>query len=455
MNKKKSLIIGVIALIIVACGIISVYILMNSKEKSKAEKPGEDSKQFDTLPTKEKQPQIKETAPAVQNQDVKERVEKLLKEIVEQGPQASSNPYDYMKNSKSFDALVAMGEPALKYMLEGFAQSNENGLKEYIMACACAKIMGVYHEQRGIGTNDGREWFYKYGTFEKEKGLQEVDADFEKYVPFKYEKGEKVVLPEDVDKKNLEEVIGAFLLVRNRSAYGAGEKAIEAHKILGAEEKAGMTNVYLQVAFGWFGFENGIFTDVSGGGDIVRMRLQKDSNGEYEVLEYKQAMDGGMYAKSIREMFPKALADKVLNRNNGIGSELWELRAVKAKEYLNSIQRQNAPVAPYVKKDRSDEKATEAIYRVTSLRKDFPEWNGTREKLFKGGGPAPGTKIRCILETRCIKEGEGQYSVALTKTWGLKVNDAPITSVWKYKVTGDKVELVEEKDNDNRIKTIK
>lgn len=47
-------------------------------------------------------------------------------------------------------------EGSLEYMLNEFAKSNEDGLKEHIMALACCDILGedITNKQ----WNSGREW---------------------------------------------------------------------------------------------------------------------------------------------------------------------------------------------------------------------------------------------------------------------------------------------------------
>lgn len=386
--------------------------------------------------------------------EVKNKVDQLLQEIMKNGPMASSNPYDYLKDSKAFAELVALGNPALNVMMDLFAKSNEDGLKEYIMASACAKILGKYDEQKGIGINSGREWFYKYGVFEKDADFHIVDADYDL---FKDTSGKpKLVLPVHTDLKNMEDVISNCILSINRRSYLMGEKAIEAHKIYRTEEKDGIINAYMLVSFRWFGFENNIFTDASGGGGSpVRMQLKKSADGEYEVLEYKRAMDGGMWAQSTREMFPPDLAEVVIKGDKKTFQELWDMQVIKAKEYLKEINRSNVPVMSRVAKERGDDQARKAIYLVAIMRREFPEWNGTREILVRTGGPHPGINVRCVLETNCISEGEGQYIITLTKTWDIKINGIQPKSFWKYKVTGERVELIEEQDQDDMIRIIK
>ncbi|PKM89515.1 MAG: hypothetical protein CVU87_05035 [Firmicutes bacterium HGW-Firmicutes-12] len=390
---------------------------------------------------------------AVKN--VKNEVDQLLQEIIEKGPLASSNPYDYIKDSEAFARLAALGNPALIYMFENFSEGNENGLKQYIMASACAKIMGINDEEKGIGINNGREWFYKYySVVMKDAELHIVDADYEL---FKETQGKpKLILPASTNPKNMEDVIANSILSINRRSYRMGEKAIEAHKIYSTEEKDGIINVYMLVSFRWFGFENNAFTNISGGGgEPARMQLRKTSNGEYEVLEYKQAMDGGMWAESIRDMFPHTLAEIVLNGDELTSQELWEMQMVKGQEYLAEIDREGTPVTPYENKNREDKGARKAINLVTMLRQEFPDWDGTREILVNAGGKPPGMKIRCLLETECLSVGEGEYSITLTKNWDITINGIQPLSYWKYKVTGESVELIEEQDNDDLIRIIK
>lgn len=73
---------------------------------------------------------------------------------------SSSNPYDYTKDSKEFEDIINMGNDALKYMLMKFKNSKENGLKEYVMAIACSKILKENPETKTWAT--GREWYNNY-----------------------------------------------------------------------------------------------------------------------------------------------------------------------------------------------------------------------------------------------------------------------------------------------------
>jgi hypothetical protein len=72
----------------------------------------------------------------------------------------SSNPYDYIKgvdSNKDYKYIVLQGEKSLNYMLNKFANSDNNGLEEYIMAIACSEILQENPTSKKWAT--GREWY--------------------------------------------------------------------------------------------------------------------------------------------------------------------------------------------------------------------------------------------------------------------------------------------------------
>lgn len=74
--------------------------------------------------------------------------------------QLSSNPYDYTKDSQEYRDIVNLGDNALKYMLIKFENSENNGLREYVMAIACSEILKENIEIKNWDT--GRGWFDNY-----------------------------------------------------------------------------------------------------------------------------------------------------------------------------------------------------------------------------------------------------------------------------------------------------
>jgi protein-S-isoprenylcysteine O-methyltransferase Ste14 len=87
---------------------------------------------------------------------------------------------------------------------------------------------------------------------------------------------------------DLDSAVG--LAIKSQSnKYSAGETATEGHIILDSEENDGTFKVYAIASLGVFGFENGIFTIVSGSGAIPTVMIfSRNENGEYSLLEYKE-----------------------------------------------------------------------------------------------------------------------------------------------------------------------
>jgi hypothetical protein len=75
----------------------------------------------------------------------------------------SSNPYDYIKgvdSNKDYKYIVLQGEMSLNYMLNKFANSDKNGLEEYIMAISCSEILKENPASKKWAS--GREWYDNY-----------------------------------------------------------------------------------------------------------------------------------------------------------------------------------------------------------------------------------------------------------------------------------------------------
>jgi hypothetical protein len=81
---------------------------------------------------------------------------------VEAAPGLSSNPYDYAGVSPAFARLVGRGEPALEAIASEIEVSNENGLREYLLAIAGQRILGEEKPDGAWAT--GKEWVAHYRT---------------------------------------------------------------------------------------------------------------------------------------------------------------------------------------------------------------------------------------------------------------------------------------------------
>jgi hypothetical protein len=75
----------------------------------------------------------------------------------------SSNPYDYIKgvdSNEDYKYIVSQRDKSLDFMLNKFANSDKNGLEEYIMAIACSEILKEDPTFKNWAS--GREWYDNY-----------------------------------------------------------------------------------------------------------------------------------------------------------------------------------------------------------------------------------------------------------------------------------------------------
>ncbi|MEN6384707.1 MAG: hypothetical protein ABFD79_05880 [Phycisphaerales bacterium] len=70
----------------------------------------------------------------------------------------SSNPYDYTINNANFDNIVNLGTEALPLIRDKINKSDENGLREYILAIAAEKIAKVDLKDDRFLWATGKDW---------------------------------------------------------------------------------------------------------------------------------------------------------------------------------------------------------------------------------------------------------------------------------------------------------
>ena len=191
---------------------------------------------------------------------------------------------------------------------------------------------------------------------------------------------------------------------------------------------------YTVASIGWFGFENGIFTGVSGSGAIPTvMTFAKNANGEYSLLEYKEAEDGGGYGDSIKRNFPQRLWDSIFSGEHY--PELVVQKEAQARQYLQSIGRDAQVSQGYVEKKLVDINVEASNRLFAELTKGdaelnrFPYWIGTKEYLDQGE--------RFIYETSQGKTSDG-YLVTFRKS----KEDGRIEREYQYKIVGNELTLV-------------
>ncbi|MGE5328672.1 MAG: M56 family metallopeptidase [Deltaproteobacteria bacterium] len=256
--------------------------------------------------------------------------------------------------------------------------------------------------------------------FEDTKQLRKVAYEFISKLPIK--------------SNSLEYAVSEAILSK-KSSYLAGEAAAEGHVILDTEEKNGKIKVYTVSSFGWFGFENGIFTKVSGSGAIPTViTFLRNQKSEYSLLEYKEPVDGAGYTKSIKQMFPQKLWNQVLTVNKY--QELTKQQETQAAQYLKSIGREAKISEKYVEKKlpNINVEASNTLFseftKENQELNEFPYWLGTKEKLENG--------VRYIYQTLQSKADDGCDLIAFKKT----KQDGAVVKEYRYKIVGSEPRLI-------------
>ncbi|MDN5300628.1 MAG: bla regulator protein blaR1 [Thermoanaerobacteraceae bacterium] len=236
--------------------------------------------------------------------------------------------------------------------------------------------------------------------------------------------------------KSIDEAVSIAIKNRGENGYLDGEVATEGHLILDTEEKNGNIKVYTISSFGYFGFENGIFTKISGSGAIPTViTFSKNEKGEYSLLEYKEPVDGVGYIDSVKKMFPSKLWDKVLSEGKNYPELVKQLEA-QAGEYLKSIGRNAKVSVAYVEKKpvnigvEASNKLFAEFTKYDAFLNSCPYWIGTREIIENG--------VRYIYETSQSKTSDGYDIISFKK----KKEDGTVVKEHKYKIIGNEPQLI-------------
>ncbi len=212
---------------------------------------------------------------------------------------------------------------------------------------------------------------------------------------------------------DMETAVSQAIFSSSAGKYSEGECSAEGHIILGSKDKVDEdTNkiiesyVYALVSYGEYGFENGIFTKVSGSGAIpTKLTFNRNDLGEYILIDYKQAEDGARYTDSVYNMFPDLIAERALHYTDSDSAELVSQEEEYAKAYLTTV-RGNAEISQNVEKVLSN-MDVEASNTLLDLFSEYPYWIGTEEKIENG--------VRYVYEKKWEDKGNGDGVVTFRK----------------------------------------
>lgn len=245
-------------------------------------------------------------------------------------------------------------------------------------------------------------------------GFNEYDGSYESF--------EKIYNEVTMESgyKTLEEGVSQEILKYNSGRYLKGECAAEGNIILETEEINGLINVYAFTSYGEYGFENGVFTKVSGTGVIpVKMVFTRYDGDKYmckgyrktkggenytKSIGYHEPKDGKYYIDSIKGMFPERLWEEVLGDDRNVHKKLVLQECEYAQKYLESIGRKCR--IGEVERELSDMNV-EASNKLLDMYGEYPYWIGTFEKTENG--------VRMVYEKQWESRGNGDGTVTYKK----------------------------------------
>ena len=186
----------------------------------------------------------------------------------------------------------------------------------------------------------------------------------------------------------LSRLVGDAIIADNSSSYLDGECSGEGHKILGYSKTGNRLTVYALTMFGNYGFQNDMFTKVSGSGVIPAVLTFEKTGEAYNLLDIEYPRDGTEYVKSIMQMFPLKHRIAALNCD-AAHDKLKAQEQNYAKEYLIGIERE-AEIGEF--RDLDVVLLTDLGVSVPVSNKlsgcrelaDYPFWVGTTEHLDNG-----------------------------------------------------------------------
>lgn len=195
----------------------------------------------------------------------------------------------------------------------------------------------------------------------------------------------------DCMANDLEKAVSAAILKENGDHYPKDECMGEGHIVLGTEEEGDHVTVYMLAMFGRYQFQDGNLVKNSGSGAIPTViTFRREENGTYALEEYKTALDGSLYAPSIKEMFPEKLWEICILPSDDDVKELTKQEREYAAAYLKKLGRE-AEIGDY--SDFEHTLPTEAgvsvevsnrLLEKEGIIPDCPSWLGTLEKLENG-----------------------------------------------------------------------
>lgn len=242
------------------------------------------------------------------------------------------------------------------------------------------------------------------------------------------------------DRRYFYAAVSDFVGRSDVECYGEG------HKIYGMKEnKDGTLEVYAKCSAFGYGFRDGHLVINTGYSQVPTLiRFEKDAEGNYIFLSREEPKDGAEYVKSVRELFPRSIADRMLDtnrdldatRHNQEAKELSEQSKRYAEAYLQKIGRE-AEIGDYLDfdfKTLSDFGVSdEVVNELLGLYGEYDMYVGNFERIENG--------TRYIYHLIWSDDGSniGNGTVTFMKT---RYDDGEEIEKISYQVKGNQFHLI-------------
>ncbi|WP_025027456.1 hypothetical protein [Caldalkalibacillus mannanilyticus] len=130
----------------------------------------------------------------------------------------------------------------------------------------------------------------------------------------------------------MDEVISNYIIQVYSSSNNDIEKQFEVHRIYGTSEVDGVLSVYMWSYYGGFNKSTGVENQIGHSLPAV-IRLKKEEEGSYSVIEYIEPQDGNLYLSSLQKMFPNKYL-KLVKQDSGNIEDLKQKMDKKVEQWL-------------------------------------------------------------------------------------------------------------------------
>ncbi len=245
----------------------------------------------------------------------------LLKALIEQQLDAiitmkKSEESDWNKTAFKDNTLLEIeyyGKPALDYMLEQFAKGAAKGERGDLMAEACIRILGN-NNNVPKGWKSGEEWYSQ---------LKPLEIS---------------VLPpiSRPEGKTIKELVTAAAL-EHYKPYNKNGVILVASQIFGNYEEDNMLTIWATVLKEEYLLYGKKLVEDNASHVPAAIKLRKDSDGSFTLVEYIEAKDGAGFAPSIREFCKSksSVAERILEdygKKNNLHDRISESLLTYLKE---------------------------------------------------------------------------------------------------------------------------